>query len=211
MDDVFPSFLKTVGLFTEHDELLTQDPVKYWWAFTNLRHFFLLIGLSQFLPLQSTFHTVDWLLSFDTFKLTLYQNLAVSKSSIFTQFHLKLWFDELPIMYKLSQRFPSLYANNSLCPICGIFMETLEHLFICSPDYLDIDENHPLLLLIHKDVTTNLIERFLVKLATKVSSSPRCQQTYDELLAALRNLPSLGLSDLLSSNNYSSFPASWFL
>ncbi|PKC01377.1 hypothetical protein RhiirA5_426817 [Rhizophagus irregularis] len=89
-------------------------------------------------------------------------------------------------------------------------METLEHLFICSPDYLDIDEDHSMLP-IYKDVTTNLIERFLVKLATKVSSSPGCKQTYDELLVALRNLPSLGLPDLLSSNNHSSFPASWFL
>ncbi|CAB4400838.1 unnamed protein product [Rhizophagus irregularis] len=61
------------------------------------------------------------------------------------------------------------------------------------------------------DVTTNFIERFLVKLATKVFSSPGCKQTYDELLAALHNLPSLGLPNLLSSNNYSSFPASWFL
>ncbi|CAB4480760.1 unnamed protein product [Rhizophagus irregularis] len=90
MDDIFPSFLKTMGLFTGHDELLTQDPVKYWRAFTDIRHFFSLIGLSRFLPLQSTFHSVDWSLSFETFKQTLYQNLAVSKSSIFTQFRLKL-------------------------------------------------------------------------------------------------------------------------
>ncbi|GBC44730.1 uncharacterized protein OCT59_014291 [Rhizophagus irregularis] len=204
MDDVFPSFLKTMGLFTGHDELLTQDPIKYWQGFTDICHFFSLIGLSQFLPLQSTFHSVDWSLSFETFKQTLYQNLAVSKSSIFTQFRLKLWFNELPIMYKLFQRFPGLYADDSLCPICGIFMEILEYLFICSPDYLDIDEDHSMLP-IHKDVTTNLIKRFLVKLATKVSSSPGCKQTYDELLAALRNLPSLGLPDLLSNNNHSSF------
>ncbi|CAB4374409.1 unnamed protein product [Rhizophagus irregularis] len=89
-------------------------------------------------------------------------------------------------------------------------METLEHLFICSPNCLDIDEDHSPLP-IHKDVTTNLIERFLVKLATKVFSSPGCKQTYYELLAVLRNLPLLGLPELLLSNNHSFFSASWFL
>ncbi|PKY22626.1 hypothetical protein RhiirB3_503700 [Rhizophagus irregularis] len=100
---------------------------------------------------------------------TLYPNNAVTKTSVFTQFRLKLWFDELPIMYKLSQRFPGLYADNSLCPICGTFMKTLEYLFICSPSYLDVEDDNPVLLN-HKDVTTDLIERFLVKLATKASS-----------------------------------------
>ncbi|PKY12854.1 hypothetical protein RhiirB3_424566 [Rhizophagus irregularis] len=118
-------------------------------------------------------------------------------------------FDELPVMYRLFQRFSGLYADDSLCPICGIFMETLEHLFTCSPSYLDDEKDYPALLN-HKDVTTVLIERFLVKLATKVSFSLRCKQLYDELLTALRNLLTLGLSDLLSSNNYSSFSASWF-
>ncbi|CAB4385196.1 unnamed protein product [Rhizophagus irregularis] len=192
MDDIFPSFLTTMGLFTGYDELLTQDPVKYWQSFADIRQFFSLIGLSRFLPLQSTFHAVDWSLFFDIFKLTLYPNFAVSKSLILSQF----WFDELPVMYKLSQRFPVLYADDSLCPICGIFMKTLKHFFICSPDYLNVDEDHSALL-IHKNVTTNLIERFLIKLATKVSSSPGCKQTYNELLAALRNLPSLGLPELL--------------
>ncbi|CAB4432289.1 unnamed protein product [Rhizophagus irregularis] len=56
-----------------------------------------------------------------------------------------------------------------------------------------------------------LIERFLVKLATKVSSSPCCKQTYDELLVALRNIRTLGLPDLLSSNDCFSFSAFWFL
>ncbi|UZO13802.1 uncharacterized protein OCT59_005288 [Rhizophagus irregularis] len=89
-------------------------------------------------------------------------------------------------------------------------METLEHFFICSPSYLDAEDDNPALLN-YKDVTTDLIERFLVKLVTKVSSSPQCKQSYDELLMALRNLPMLGLPDLLLNNNYSSFPTSWFL
>ncbi|PKC16397.1 hypothetical protein RhiirA5_407105 [Rhizophagus irregularis] len=170
MDDVFPSSLRTIGLFTGYDELLTHDPIKH----------------------------------------TLYPNLAVSKSSIFTQFRFKLWFDELPVMYKLSQRFPGLYADDFLYPICGIFMETLKHLFICSPSYLDI-EGYNFTLPTQKDISTNLIERFLVKLATKVSSSPRYKQSYDELLMALHALPIFGLPDLLSSNNYLSFSAFWFL
>ncbi|GBC50295.2 hypothetical protein GLOIN_2v1477262 [Rhizophagus irregularis DAOM 181602=DAOM 197198] len=191
MDDIFPSFLKTMGLFTGYDELLTRDPVDYWRSFTDICHFFSLIGLSRFSPLQSTFYVMDWSLSFEIFRQTLYPNNAVTKTSVFTQFRLKLWFDELPIMYKLSQRFPGLYADNSLCPICGTFMKTLEYLFICSPSYLDVEDDNPVLLN-HKDVTTDLIERFLVKLATKVSSSPRCKQSYDELLMALHNLSTLG-------------------
>ncbi|EXX73803.1 hypothetical protein RirG_057080 [Rhizophagus irregularis DAOM 197198w] len=199
-----------MGLFTGYDELLTRDPVDYWRSFTDICHFFSLIGLSRFSPLQSTFYVMDWSLSFEIFRQTLYPNNAVTKTSVFTQFRLKLWFDELPIMYKLSQRFPGLYADNSLCPICGTFMKTLEYLFICSPSYLDVEDDNPVLLN-HKDVTTDLIERFLVKLATKVSSSPRCKQSYDELLMALHNLSTLGLPDLLLNNNYSSFSASWFL
>ncbi|PKK58858.1 hypothetical protein RhiirC2_795666 [Rhizophagus irregularis] len=113
-------------------------------------------------------------------------------------------------MYKLSQRFPGLYVDDSLCLTCSVFMETLKHFFICLPDYLDVDEDHSVLS-IHKDMTTSLIKRFLVKLATKVSSSSGCKQTYDKLLVALRNLPSLSLLELLSSDNLFSFSASWFL
>uniref|UniRef100_U9SUU7 Reverse transcriptase domain-containing protein n=1 Tax=Rhizophagus irregularis (strain DAOM 181602 / DAOM 197198 / MUCL 43194) TaxID=747089 RepID=U9SUU7_RHIID len=47
IDDIFPSFLKIMGLFTGYDELLTRDPVNYWRSFTDIRHFFSLIGLSH--------------------------------------------------------------------------------------------------------------------------------------------------------------------
>uniref|UniRef100_U9UL85 Uncharacterized protein n=1 Tax=Rhizophagus irregularis (strain DAOM 181602 / DAOM 197198 / MUCL 43194) TaxID=747089 RepID=U9UL85_RHIID len=70
-------------------------------------------------------------------------------------------------MYKLSQRFPGLYADNSLCPICGIFIEILKYLFICSPSYLNTEDNNSVLSN-QKDVTMKIIERFLVKLATKL-------------------------------------------
>ncbi|PKC17366.1 hypothetical protein RhiirA5_405941 [Rhizophagus irregularis] len=76
--------------------------------------------------------------------------------------------------------------------------------------YLDTEDDISELLN-QKDVTTELIDHFLVKLATKVSSLPQCKQTYDELPIALRNIQTIGLPDLLSSNNYSSFSASWFL
>ncbi|CAB4434830.1 unnamed protein product [Rhizophagus irregularis] len=111
---------------------------------------------------------------------------------------------------KLSQRFSSLYADDSLCPNCGIFMETLKHLFICSSNPLDFDDNNSALI-DHKDITTTLVNRFLVKLATKVFFSTRCKETYKELLTALRNIPALGLPELLLNHNYSSFSASWFL
>ncbi|CAB4420721.1 unnamed protein product [Rhizophagus irregularis] len=46
MDEIFPSFLKTMGLFTGFDELLTQDPVTYWRTITDIKNFFSLLGLS---------------------------------------------------------------------------------------------------------------------------------------------------------------------
>ncbi|CAB4472647.1 unnamed protein product [Rhizophagus irregularis] len=130
-----------MGLFTRYDELLTQDPIKYWRSLSDIRQFFSLLGLFQFLSMQTSFYAVDWLLSFNTFKQTLYSRLVIFKSFTFAQFCLKLWFNELPVMYKLSQRYPNLYADDSLCPICGIFMETLKHLFVCSPSHLDAKDD----------------------------------------------------------------------
>ncbi|PKY59943.1 hypothetical protein RhiirA4_430771 [Rhizophagus irregularis] len=67
MDEIFPSSLKTMGLFTGFDELVTQDPVTYWRTVTDIKNFFSLLGLSRFERLQTSFHAVDWALSFDTF------------------------------------------------------------------------------------------------------------------------------------------------
>ncbi|PKY43580.1 hypothetical protein RhiirA4_418370 [Rhizophagus irregularis] len=160
MDEIFPSTLKTMGLFTGFDELLTHDPIKYWRSMSDIKHFFSLLGLSHFMALQTSYHSVDWALSFEVFKHTLYSRLLVSKASTFLQFRLKLWFDELPLMYRLCQRFPGLYADDSLCPNCGIFMETLEHLFICSPDFIDETESNPEPQQ-HKDIIVDLIQRFI--------------------------------------------------
>ncbi|PKY59951.1 hypothetical protein RhiirA4_483124 [Rhizophagus irregularis] len=210
MDDIFPFFLKTIGLFTGVDELLTHDPVAYWRSVTDIKNFFSLLGLSRFTMLQTSFHAVDWALFFDTFKQSIYPRLLVSNASTFLQFRLKLWFNELPVMYRLCQRFPGLYADDSLCPNCGIFMETLEHFFICSP-CLEDEMTSDLKLLQHKDITVELIQQFIIKLATKVSYSPECKRTYKELLSALRSLDSIGLLSLLSDSDESSFSASWFL
>ncbi|CAB4437020.1 unnamed protein product [Rhizophagus irregularis] len=210
MDEIFPSSLKTMGLFTGVDELLTQDPVVYWRSVSDIKNFFSLLGLSRFTMLQTTFHAVDWALSFDTFQHSIYPRHLVSSASTFLQFRLKLWFDELPVMYRLCQRFPGLYADDSLCPNCGIFMETLEHLFICSPGSLDATDSNPKPLQ-HKDITVELIQRFIIKLATKISYSPACKRTYEELLTALRSLDSIGLPSLLSESGNSAFSASWFL
>ncbi|PKY48973.1 hypothetical protein RhiirA4_464748 [Rhizophagus irregularis] len=182
MDEIFPSTLKTMGLFTGFDEMLTQDLITYWRT----------------------------ALTFDVFKQTLYPRLLVSKASTFLQFRLKLWFDELPLMYRLCQRFSGLYADDSLCLNCGIFMETLEHLFICSPNFMDETESNPEPLQ-HKDIIVDLIQRFIVKLATKVSSSPKCKRTYEELLSTLRDLDTIGLPSLLSNSAELTFSASWFL
>jgi hypothetical protein len=196
-----------MGLFTGFDELLTQDPVKYWRSMTDVKRFFSLLGLSRFIELQTSYHSIDWALSFNIISQSLYPRHLISKTSVFLQFRLKLWFDELLIMYRLCQRFPGLYADDSLCPNCGIFMETLEHLFICLPSSLDATTDNPEPLQ-HKDITVNLIYRFMVKLAIKVSSSPKCQQTFDEILSTLQNIDALGLPFLDSSSESSSFPAS---
>ncbi|PKY56867.1 hypothetical protein RhiirA4_477469 [Rhizophagus irregularis] len=172
-----------MGLFTGFDELLTQDPVAYWRFITDIKNFFSLLGLSRFTMLQTSFHAVDWALSFDTFQQSIYLRLL---------------------------RFPGLYADDSLCPNCGIFMETLEHLFICLPSSLDVSDSNPEPLQ-HKDITVELIQRFIIKLATKISYSPACKRTYEELLSALHSLNSIGLPSLLSDSGDSSFSASWFL
>jgi hypothetical protein len=50
MDYIFPFILKTMGLFTGLDELLTQDPIKYWRTISDIKQFF---SLLVFLDLQS--------------------------------------------------------------------------------------------------------------------------------------------------------------
>ncbi|PKY59104.1 hypothetical protein RhiirA4_430181 [Rhizophagus irregularis] len=173
MDEIFPSFLKTMGLFTGFDELLTQDPVTYWRSITDIKNFFSLVGLSRFEMLQTSFHAVDWALSFDNFQQS---SAALGIQGLYL----------LSISFEIV-RFPGLYADDSLCPNCGIFMETLEHLFICSPSSLDTSDSNPEPLQ-HKDITVELIQRFIVKVATKVSYSPECKRTYEELLTAFEVL-----------------------
>jgi hypothetical protein len=56
-----------MGLFTGVDELLTQDPVIYWRSISDIKNFFSLLGLSRFARLQTSFHAIDWALSFDIF------------------------------------------------------------------------------------------------------------------------------------------------
>uniref|UniRef100_U9T4K3 Uncharacterized protein n=1 Tax=Rhizophagus irregularis (strain DAOM 181602 / DAOM 197198 / MUCL 43194) TaxID=747089 RepID=U9T4K3_RHIID len=59
IDAIFPSSQNTMGLFTGYDELLTQDPVKYWKSLSDIWRFFSLLGLFRFLPMQTSFHIVD--------------------------------------------------------------------------------------------------------------------------------------------------------
>ncbi|CAB4419458.1 unnamed protein product [Rhizophagus irregularis] len=100
------------------------------------------MNLSRFIPLRSSYSSIDWNLTFDLFKETLYHRVDVAQISSAHRFHLQLWFDELPLMSCLQFRYPGLYADDSLCPNCGIFMETLEHFFTCSPDE-SLDEALP--------------------------------------------------------------------
>ncbi|PKY57186.1 hypothetical protein RhiirA4_478085 [Rhizophagus irregularis] len=120
---------------------LVIDPVVYWHAFSNMRDFFDIMNLSRFIPLRSSYSSIDWNLTFDLFKETLYHRVDVAQISSALRFRLQLWFDELPLMSRLRFRYPGLYADDSLCPNCGIFMETLEHFFTCSPDEPFDDES----------------------------------------------------------------------
>ncbi|PKY56864.1 hypothetical protein RhiirA4_477466 [Rhizophagus irregularis] len=111
---------------------LVTDPVGYWRTFTDMRDFFDIMNLSRFASLRSSYSSIDWNLTFDLFKDTLYHRLDVANISSSHRFRLQLWFDELPLMFRLRFRYSGLYADDSLCPNCGVFMETLEHFFTCS-------------------------------------------------------------------------------
>jgi hypothetical protein len=125
LSSILPPNSRTMFLFTGQNLLLTQDPVEYWRNLSDIKKFFSLMGLSRLSSMTTAFHTIDWQLSFNNFKNILYPRNLVTKSNTFLQFRLKLWFDELPIMYRLRQRYLALYADDSLCPNCGTFMETL--------------------------------------------------------------------------------------
>ncbi|PKY54937.1 hypothetical protein RhiirA4_427137 [Rhizophagus irregularis] len=117
---------------------LVMDPVHFWHNISDMHEFFSILSLSRFAPLRSSYSSVDWQFTFDLIKDTLYHRLDVSRISTLYRFRLQLWFDELPLMSQLRFRYPGLYADDSLCPNCGIFMETLDHFFTCLPDSLSI-------------------------------------------------------------------------
>ncbi|PKK58514.1 hypothetical protein RhiirC2_796178 [Rhizophagus irregularis] len=81
---------------------------------------------SQHLLVASLCTGIPLKLTFDTLKDTLYHRLDILCISTSYRFCLQLWFDELPLMSCLQFWYPDLYVNNSFCPNCGIFMETLE-------------------------------------------------------------------------------------
>ncbi|CAB4432725.1 unnamed protein product [Rhizophagus irregularis] len=150
---------------------LVTDPVGYWRTFTDMRDFFAIMNLSRFTPLRSSYFSIDWNLTFNLFKETLYHRLDVASISSSQRFRLQLWFDELPLMFRLRFRYPGLYADDSLCPNCGVFMETLEHFFTCSPDEPIINEVSPPLSFRHR--LLELLDRFLNRLARKASACPK--------------------------------------
>ncbi|PKY60691.1 hypothetical protein RhiirA4_484665 [Rhizophagus irregularis] len=172
---------------------LIIDPIKYWRIFMDMREFFDILNLSRFIPLRSSYSSIDWNLTFDLFKKTLYHRVDVAQITSAHRFHLQLWFDELPLMSRLRFRYPGLYADDSLCPNCGIFMETLEHFFTCSPDEPLEDSLPPISF---RNRLLELLDRFLNRLAQKASNSPKAQSDLDTLLSQLKSLPSLGFSSL---------------
>ncbi|PKY63249.1 hypothetical protein RhiirA4_491549, partial [Rhizophagus irregularis] len=78
---------------------LVTDPVGYWRTFTDMRDFFAIMNLSRFTPLRSSYFSIDWNLTFNLFKETLYHRLDVASISSSQRFRLQLWFDELPLMF----------------------------------------------------------------------------------------------------------------
>ncbi|PKY55132.1 hypothetical protein RhiirA4_474391 [Rhizophagus irregularis] len=116
----FPPFRRLLIVSLCNGVLLVIDPVKYWRTFTDMREFFDIMSLSRFVLLRSSYSSIDWTLTFDLFKDTLYHRLDVASISSFHRYRLQLWFDELPLMFRLRFHYPGLYADDSLCPNCGI-------------------------------------------------------------------------------------------
>ncbi|PKY60472.1 hypothetical protein RhiirA4_484208, partial [Rhizophagus irregularis] len=85
---------------------LTIDPVHFWRDFSDMHEFFKLLSLSRFFSLRTSYSRIDWLLTFDLIKDTLYHRLDVSRVSTSYRFRLQLWFDELPLMSRLRFRYP---------------------------------------------------------------------------------------------------------
>ncbi|PKY52857.1 hypothetical protein RhiirA4_425607 [Rhizophagus irregularis] len=165
--------------------------------------------LPRFIPLRSSYSSIDWNLTFDLFKETLYHRVDVAQISSSHRFRLLLWFDELPLMFRLRFRYPGLYADDSLCPNCGIFMETLEHFFTCSLDE-PFDDESPLPISFRNRLL-ELLDQFLNRLAQKASNCPKAQLDLDTLLIQLKALPSLGFSSLQNYSDTLTFTGLWFL
>ncbi|POG62614.1 uncharacterized protein OCT59_022503 [Rhizophagus irregularis] len=191
--------------FLCNDVPLINDPVAYWHTISDMKVFFELLSFFRFTPLRSSYFVIDWTLTFGLLKDTLYHCLDISHISASFRFQLQLWFDELLLMFRLRHRYLDLYADDSLCPNCGIFMETLEHFFTCFPDADSslIDNNSPSLP--SQRILLELMDRFLNRLAQKASSSPKARQDLDSLLFQLKALPSVGFSSLQTYSESSSF------
>ncbi|UZN99376.1 uncharacterized protein OCT59_000653 [Rhizophagus irregularis] len=114
-------------------------------------------------------------------------------------------------MFRLRHHYPDLYADDSLCPNCGIFMETLEHFFTYSPDADSslVENSSPLISC--QRILLELMDQFLNCLARKASFSPKARQNLDSLLFQLKALFSVGFSSLQQYSESSSFTGLWFL
>ncbi|PKY62500.1 hypothetical protein RhiirA4_489056 [Rhizophagus irregularis] len=218
-DDPTPSFI-TLLKFPSLQRLsinllcngipLTMDPVHFWRDFSDMHEFFRLLNLSRFIPLRSSYSWIDWRLTFDLIKDTLYHRLDVSRISASYRFRLQLWFDELPLMSRLRFRYPGLYADDSLCPNCGIFMETLEHFFTCLPDSLSIID-HASPPVSTRTKLIDLLDQFVRRLAKKASASPKARLDFNSLLLQLQSLPTIGLASLRNYSDHLTFTGLWFL
>ncbi|CAB4409470.1 unnamed protein product [Rhizophagus irregularis] len=204
-----PSFQHLLVVSLCNGVPLVIDPVVYWHDFSNMRDFFDIMNLSRFIPLRSSYSSIDWNLTFDLFKETLYHRVDVAQISSSHRFRLLLWFDELPLMFRLRFRYPGLYADDSLCPNCEIFMETLEHFFTCSLDE-PFDDESPLPISFRNRLL-ELLDQFLNRLAQKASNCPKAQLDLDTLLIQLKALTSLGFSSLQNYSDTLTFTGLWFL
>jgi hypothetical protein len=84
-------------------------------------------------------------------------------------FKIKKLFDELPTMEKLKTRKSKVYLENFNCPRCGIYKETLEHLWECSKAdndivFLQLESREFIKNLIHKAECFVDIDNLLEKL-----------------------------------------------
>src|SRR5277367_6485228 len=93
-----------------------------------------LISLPSLQPLNLLYSQIHWDYTFSVsrFSVTLPKGTTSFSESDHFIFHFKLMFDGLPLLSRLQQRRPDMYASDTLCFMCGLEPESWSHLWRCT-------------------------------------------------------------------------------